>query len=446
MQEAGSPSTTERHPATPDPFTRARAEASSAELLHLSRNATERVPILDGVRASAAVLVFLGHSTILPNDSAADQFWGRLFTLNGLGAIVFFILSGFLVTEVLLKSDRQPRYFFCNFYARRALRLLPLYYLVVIYGFVIRPQLQHLGLAQPFTPTGSIWMYLLGLSNFVVANRAQWQFFMLDVTWSLSIEFQFYVVWPIIVYFLSRRSLLIVAIAMILFGFAYRLLAVYVWDMHPISVYVSTFSRIGAFGWGAMLTLALRDKELLLRLRPYATAAAITTLPLIWLVIGFEDATGRSYQSAYGIHGGPITFSALVFLVSIGVCCLIIRILAATNHGILYRIFCSWPLTHFAKYSYAFFLLHVPVLTAISGRLYGPPGGKRVPKFLWFEVYGTYIPAQILFYVLGFICTFILAFLAWHLYEKQWLKLSRFFPSRPPAAKPIPSEPLPRGG
>jgi peptidoglycan/LPS O-acetylase OafA/YrhL len=410
-----------------------------------------RQPILDGVRAAAALLVFLGHATIIPADPGVnvtiDVIWSRMASLNGLGAIMFFILSGYLVTEVLLKSDRDPKFFFGHFYARRALRLLPLYFIVVIFSLVILPNLPGsifpVAKLQRFGQIhGDEWLYATGLSNFAVQAAGKWRHGILDPTWSLAIEFQFYLIWPVAVYFLRRRGLLVLCILMIVFSSVFRALAAYSWDWNPISIYVSSWSRIGAFGFGGVVSLVLRDPELLRRLRPWATAAALSVLPLIWASMAFEDYYLGPDQnfSKHGLRGGKFTYSILNTITQIGIVGLMLWCMAATPTGILATVFCSEPLRRFAKYSYAFFLFHLPIRAAVRDVFFGfaNEGNNVHPKFEWFTVWGSYLPAQLVYYVLAFGASFGAAWVTWHMYEKHWLRFNVFFPSRPnkPPATP----------
>ncbi len=432
-------------------------EPSQAEVLHRSRNASVRIPILDGIRASAAILVFLGHATVLTGLTPLDTLWRRLLTLNGLGASVFFVLSGFLVTEVLVKADRSPRYFFWNFYARRALRLLPLYWALIFFSFVILPNLPAnlpmfdvLAKKMPrfLEASPNQWMYWSGLANFAIQKAGGWKHGILDVSWSLAIEFQFYVCWPLFIYFLSRRQVVWLSLVMIFGSLAFRLLAIYQWGYTPVQVYVSTFARLGAFGTGSLVCLVLRDPQFLLRIRPIATTAALLVLPTIWGLMWFEDAYGSSYLNRYGLNGGPLSYSVLNTIVGIGVGGLIVRALAATEQGRLSRVFSSKPLASFAKYSYAFFLFHLPIRAAIRDLCFGPAraADAHYPLVVWPTVWGSQIPSQLVFYVISFVASFFAAFLAWHLYEKHWLKFNRYFPSRPRTSKPAISEARPGGG
>ena len=146
---------------------------------------------LDGLRGLAVLLVLLAHSAIaftrVPSLKWIDSY-------GSLGVQLFFVLSGFLITGILLDSKGTP-YFFRNFFVRRGLRIYPLYYALL--GFVVFSGVVHRHGVH-------WWPYILYLSNFFggITQPAP-----LGVAWSLAVEEQFYLLWPFIVSVLSLRSL-----------------------------------------------------------------------------------------------------------------------------------------------------------------------------------------------------------------------------------------------
>lgn len=167
-----------------------------------------RVFELDGVRALAIWMVLLFHIFLawpVP-DGAFAQVPGAILKLAAhgwLGVDLFFVLSGFLITGILLDSRARPHYF-RNFYARRFLRIMPLYF-TVVFVFLI------------FYASG--WRYLV-LSTFFAANLAR--LFHIPIPhgpgalWSLAVEEHFYLVWPVLVYVLDRRRLAILAATIVI--------------------------------------------------------------------------------------------------------------------------------------------------------------------------------------------------------------------------------------
>lgn len=154
-------------------------------------------PALDGLRGIAIILVLLYHIiNFVP--------W---FRYGWVGVDLFFVLSGFLITEILLRSKGEKR-FIKNFYIRRALRLMPVYYLVVIlvlillpYSDVLRDQYSYYRDHQVFLWVNlQNWMYIL----YEKPN----DHLLLFHCWSLSVEEQFYLLWPLLILIIRRKSTL----------------------------------------------------------------------------------------------------------------------------------------------------------------------------------------------------------------------------------------------
>ena len=180
-----------------------------------------RVEALDGLRGFAILAVVAFHAMFLDVGllggarPAPTDVYPTLALLGWCGVDVFFVLSGFLITGILLRSKGAPGYF-RNFYARRALRIFPLYYLVV--GLLL------FGLGRPATSGAEKASYLLYYQNVRYALVGEGSFDAARlVTWSLAIEEQFYLVWPTVVWLCSRRALVGVCIAVVVGAIALRL-------------------------------------------------------------------------------------------------------------------------------------------------------------------------------------------------------------------------------
>ncbi|MEY9103668.1 acyltransferase family protein [Sinorhizobium fredii] len=160
---------------------------------------------LDGLRAVAVSLVLYAHFF-----AADGSHWGHI------GVRLFFVLSGFLITRLLLDARADTRFeagtALGSFYARRALRIFPPYFAVL--GFVWLIGLEH-------SKEVLAW-HALYLSNFWYALQNEWTPWVLCHTWSLSIEEQFYIVWPLVVLVAPRRSIAGICVGVIAFSLAFR--------------------------------------------------------------------------------------------------------------------------------------------------------------------------------------------------------------------------------
>jgi peptidoglycan/LPS O-acetylase OafA/YrhL len=191
--------------------------------------ALARMPQLDGLRAVGGVMLF---------HFSPDNFINRYFPL-WLGVDLFFVLSGFLITGILLRGRLTPE-FVVSFYIRRALRLFPLYYLVL--G----------GLLLASHEVRAAWGYYAFYGvNFWVAVNQRWG--VATHFWTLAVEEQFYFMWPFIVLLLSRRVLLRLCIALIVAAPVFRLATTVIWGNPFAGVLLP--GCIDSLACGAMLAL-----------------------------------------------------------------------------------------------------------------------------------------------------------------------------------------------
>ena len=253
-----------------------------------------RMGQLDALRAFAVGAVMLHH--FYPTNFLSEN-----FPVGSAGLYLFFVLSGFLITGLLLRGDRSGR-FIGEFYFRRALRLLPLYYLVVIALLLVSRD------AAAHWPC-----YTFQIMNFCVTAQSRWG--PAGHFWSLAAEEQFYLLWPFAVLFLSRRTLVTLCWALIVLAPLYRAIATYL--THGIYVDTLLTGVVDCLAAGALLALAPSafPERAMLRLGllgcglaflvlrtggdSVATAALMPTflLPLLcWLVAG----ASRGFQRGLG--------------------------------------------------------------------------------------------------------------------------------------------------
>ena len=155
-------------------------------------------PNLDGLRFYAFLAVFFAHSFWTEFDymrlNPAFHFLKEVAYKGVLGVNFFFVLSGFLITYLLLEEKAVTgKVNIPAFYMRRILRIWPLYYFVVFVGFVVVPFVQS-RLGQPTPERGNILYYLAFLGNFDVKPTSA----VLGILWSIAVEEQFYLVWPVV--------------------------------------------------------------------------------------------------------------------------------------------------------------------------------------------------------------------------------------------------------
>jgi peptidoglycan/LPS O-acetylase OafA/YrhL len=209
---------------------------------------------LDGLRALAVILVILFH-----------YYYGRFWGFGWIGVQLFLVLSGFLITSILLNAKTKSwNLYFGEFYWRRALRIFPLYFgflLAVFFAFLI------VGFPSNFPEVAP---YLFTYTyNFLPLLEGYKIDFVFTHFWSLSVEEQFYIFWPFIIFFLNSSQLkllvlfLFVASPVIRFGLYEYLMQTGNYELHDLGqiIYRFTPAQVDAFALGGAIPIfALTEK------------------------------------------------------------------------------------------------------------------------------------------------------------------------------------------
>jgi peptidoglycan/LPS O-acetylase OafA/YrhL len=382
------------------------------------------VPALDGIRGLAILLVMVLHMTQLPPRTAVDRGFIRVAELGWIGVDLFFVLSGFLITGILLEAKGSPRYF-QSFYARRVLRIFPLYYAVLVASLFVLPRVLPPDKALRFgSIAGDEIYYWLYLSNVAIARAGQPRHGVLDVTWSLSIEEQFYLVWPVIVLVCSRRALLRAAAGLIVLSLLVRVALLVGTDLNAFSIYVLTPCHLDAIAMGALIAALAREPRGLAPLARPARAAAWALGPA---ALAFALTESLVHPPDFGTGLSPLFSTVGWTMIASFFGALLIAVHAAAPGSALHRVFTSGFLRTLGKYSYGLYLIHLPLRALIRDRLFGP--STRAPRFVFPALFGSELPGQLLFYAIAIAASLGVAWLSFHLFEKQFLKLKRFFPT-----------------
>jgi peptidoglycan/LPS O-acetylase OafA/YrhL len=214
---------------------------------------------LDGIRGLAILMVMFSHFVIISGKLIDTHPLHRLLLSGHLGVDLFFVLSGFLITSILLAS-RGKSYYFASFYWRRSLRIFPLYYfaltLAALSVIFITP-----GDSPALTGKDSPAWYWLYASNIGVMLKGDWlnspTWVALGHFWSLAVEEQFYLLWPMIVLMAKPQQLgkicwFFVISTPIMLGLMYLFFG-------PLAIHVATPSRLGELCGGAGMALLWRN-------------------------------------------------------------------------------------------------------------------------------------------------------------------------------------------
>jgi len=328
--------------------TEALVQTSDAQTTLSSDTTREHrhVPALDGIRGMAAILVMVFHLARQEIAGTGPAAIGAVAQFGWAGVDLFFVLSGFLISGILLDSRDRPR-FFRTFYRRRALRIFPLYFaFLALYIYVIVPVLP--GAESDIVQRQKwLWTYL---SNFDVA-RFGWYAGVgshANNLWSLAIEEQFYLVFPLAVFFLPRRAIWVAAGSCVVGALVVRLYLAQAGYGTLVS-YVLTFTRVDALGLGILVALMARQRQMLRQFVPTARAAIVAAILACGVV------TFRNGRFSFDDWSTVLIAQPLLAFGFAGV-----LLLTVTDGGSerLRRLFESRILRFFGLYSYGLYMWH----------------------------------------------------------------------------------------
>jgi peptidoglycan/LPS O-acetylase OafA/YrhL len=348
------------------------------------------LPELDVLRGFAILAVMFHH--IGKNFPAL-----HLVKIGGYGwagVDLFFVISGFLITGILLEAKGKSHYF-RNFYARRVLRIWPLYYALLIFAFVLLPLMMPSLRARIFADAYPWQSYFFFVQNLFSAKEIA--FGPVGVTWSLAIEEQYYLLWPILVLLLSRRALSFAALGAFTTSVVVRLLQSF--GLIHLFIYTNTLSRLDGIALGSLLAIVLpAARESLVR----NTAKIVLPLAIITVVVT-ELAFGEKTWFLYS--GLALAFGAVL--------CLSINSEPLRRMGFL---------RYTGKISYGLYLLHVPVFDTFR-----EPGFKA--KLALFH---SPVANDLLLLALMMAAVYLIASASWYFFETPILSLKSRFRSPAP--------------
>lgn len=371
--------------------------------------ADDRLPQLDGLRGLAILLVMVGHFAVFKPSGAVETVIKSVTESLWIGVDLFFILSGYLITGILLSSRQRPRYF-SSFFARRVLRIFPLYYAVIFFALVVLPHLPQGAEIDTAATAGHGWWYWAYLQNYLMASMGNLNHIVTAVTWSLAVEEQFYLVWPFVVWFTPARRLAKVCVAMIAVALCLRIGLAFR-GIDPVVAYVSTPTRMDTLALGALAACMEKGGGWTPRGRAWAARIGIVSLVA---VVGLAVVGHGLHWSDPAVSTAGLTLIAAMFFA------LLVKLRHADPASGLYRVFTLRPLMSLGRYSYAIYLFHVPVTAVLRESI------LRIPKEAPAE--GGRLHLILLLVIVSGVVTYAAAWTSWHVYEKHFLKLKSRFP------------------
>ena len=358
---------------------------------------------LDVIRFYAASIVYIGHSleiVIKENKNGFLNLFIRLFCNGNLGVSIFFTLSGFLITYLLLKErELYGKIFLKKFYLRRTLRIWPLYYLIIFFSFVIYPVFKSLT-GGTFYTDSNILLHITFLSNFDLINLSSNSHListmMQNISWSVSIEEQFYLFWPLLFIFLKKSKLLFGIILIITISLIYKISVNLNYELFTYHT-LSNMFELSIGGLFASLIHFNADFKKIIE----KTSSKITFIFLLLFII----IVGLP-KSVFDFTFGNIVYDVLVSLI-IG---FIILIQCFSTYNKIN--FSSFKFANkWGKYTYGIYLLH-PIALLFLENLF---------HFLGYKLIDYKI--VIISSIIGFPLTLFISYYSYHYYENFFLKI-----------------------
>ncbi|NML19332.1 acyltransferase [Pseudoflavitalea sp. G-6-1-2] len=369
-------------------------------------------PNLDGLRFLSFFVVFLFHwyMTVFPYISGTNPTAGEsirfLFQYGGLGVNFFFVLSGFLITYLLIRErELTGKIHVGNFYVRRILRIWPLYFLCLAIAFILFPMLKQMG-GEVYHERVNPWYYVTFLANFEYMRI--WpehpEAVLVSVLWSVAVEEQFYLTWPLILRIVPVKFYKYVFILIMIGSLVFR--SFYTADTdHDYAVrYFHTFSVIGDMALGGLLAWLCSFPN---KFQQWVVNMKRPVIALIY--IGAIAAS--LFKSVLFPAGIPIIFERLVMGMFFGM------IILEQNYAekSFFKLGRLRLLSRLGTYTYGLYCLHLLGIYIAT---------KIVLKLGWDQRMLSTAFAQV---IIALPLSLVISIASYHLYEKWFLKLKDRF-------------------
>ena len=339
---------------------------------------------LDGLRGFAALTIFFFHFLHgKPINGFLPKAAMKLISFGPTMANLFFILSGFLITQILISAKGTESYF-SRYYAKRVLRIFPLYYLALLIYFFGLPLLYN----RPLPLWNMQWYNWVHVQNLPLTFK--WPHAGPKYLWSLAVEEHFYLLWPLLVYLCSKRQIIICSSIFFIGALISRIILV----RYHYPVFYFTLSTMDALSIGSIAGILNYHKDLP-RYIPHIKLAAIAAgIPAIVLWMLFFGTKNNFFHVLMPVAINIFYASALCIIVQSG------------EGNRIKRLLMTRTLVFAGTISYGFFIFH-PLCISFTHRI--------------LQHYHSSLQLAV-----SLIFSIVVATASYYLFEKWFIKLKRF--------------------
>ncbi len=300
-------------------------------------------PTLDGLRGLAILLVLLLHNF---------KFF-KYFSYGWIGVDLFFVISGFLITGILIDNRETPKYL-SIFYLRRVIRIFPLYYLLLTLCLFILPKINKLNFGSEYYQENQIflWSYL---QNWLFAIKSPEDDHTLLHTWSLAVEEQFYILWPIITHILGKPLRILLFSVLLLIGIGIARYLTYKLQVanSNYAIFV-TFTRIDGLCIGAITSIIFRINPDIMWQNRKSIILFFTSINFCFIFLKWYHIIDLPYWALIGYTSLSVMFGLLVYAT------------IDERSKLIRRIFGNIYMRFFGKISYSLYIFHWPIYLIIK--------------------------------------------------------------------------------
>jgi len=320
----------------------------------------------------------------------------KWLSFGWMGVDLFFVLSGFLITGILVDTRTNSGYY-KNFLVRRILRIFPLYYFFLIVFFIGFPLLSlhdHIKYYS-YLNSNQFWFWAYIQNWLFVTDTTYPEINIISHFWSLAIEEQFYIFWPIVIFFFSGRNLKLTCILLIVGSLLFRIY-LYFQQASWIVIYESTFTRLDGLAIGSLIAILVREESGRKWLETWAFRILLVSAASIVSIIGI---TGNYYIN------NPLLQTVGYTLIDMFCGALLVVLVSSSSISFIKIIFKSRVLVFLGKYSYGLYVYHKPI-------------------YYFAEIYlAQWILNREVISVIGIVLSVALAVISYRLLEAPFLRL-----------------------